>query len=35
MRIGEAEFLSFVPDLSELLKQVFQDYKYQKEPKIK
>lgn len=30
MRIEEAEFLWFVPDLSELLKRVFQDYKYQK-----
>lgn len=30
MRIGEAEFLNFVPDLSELLKWAFQDYKYQK-----
>lgn len=33
MRIGEAEFLNFVPDLSELLKRVFQDYKYQNRTK--
>lgn len=31
MRIREALFLNFVPDLSELLKQVFQDCKYQEQ----
>lgn len=38
MRIGDTEFLNFIPDLSEFLKWVFQDYKSKekkKEPKIK